>query len=44
VIELTRLADILQTTSFCGLGQSAAIPMKSALKHFAEAFEKAEQG
>ena len=44
VIELTRLADILQTTSFCGLGQAAAIPMKSALKHFAEAFEKAEQG
>jgi NADH:ubiquinone oxidoreductase subunit F (NADH-binding)/NADH:ubiquinone oxidoreductase subunit E len=41
VIELTRLADILQTTSFCGLGQSAAIPMKSALKHFVEAFEGA---
>jgi NADH:ubiquinone oxidoreductase subunit F (NADH-binding) len=44
VIELTRLADILQTTSFCGLGQSAAIPMRSALKHFVEAFEAAEQG
>jgi NADH:ubiquinone oxidoreductase subunit F (NADH-binding)/NADH:ubiquinone oxidoreductase subunit E len=44
VIELTRLADILQTASFCGLGQSAAIPMKAALRHFAEAFEAAEQG
>jgi NADP-reducing hydrogenase subunit HndC len=43
VIELMRLADILQTASFCGLGQSAAIPMKSALKHFAEAFEAAEK-
>jgi len=43
VIELTRLADILQTASFCGLGQSAALPLKSALRHFAEIFEAAEQ-
>ncbi len=44
VIELTKLANVLQADSFCGLGQSAAIPMKSALKHFVEAFEAAEQG
>jgi len=42
VIELTRLAEILQTASFCGLGQSAALPLKSALKHFAGDFEAAE--
>jgi len=38
------VTDILQTASFCGLGQAAAIPMKSALAHFAEAFEAAETG
>jgi len=38
--ELARLADMLQTASFCGLGQSAAIPIKSALAHFAPAFQK----
>jgi NADH:ubiquinone oxidoreductase subunit F (NADH-binding)/NADH:ubiquinone oxidoreductase subunit E len=43
VIELTKLAGVLQADSFCGLGQAAAIPMKSALKHFAEAFEAAER-
>ena len=42
VIELTRLAEILLTASFCGLGQSAALPLKSALKHFAGDFEAAE--
>jgi NADP-reducing hydrogenase subunit HndC len=42
VIALTQLADLLQTASFCGLGQSAAIPTKSALMHFAETFETAE--
>ena len=44
VIELAKLANVLQADSFCGLGQAAAIPMKSALKHFAEAFEEAEEG
>ena len=34
-----KLADVLQTASFCGLGQSTAIPMNSALTHFASAFE-----
>ena len=38
VARLTDLADVMQVASFCGLGQSAAIPMKSALIHFAEAF------
>lgn len=32
--ELHALADNLQDASFCGLGQSVPIPMKSALKHF----------
>ena len=31
---LGQLADVLQVASFCGLGQSVAIPMKSAMKHF----------
>jgi NADH:ubiquinone oxidoreductase subunit F (NADH-binding)/NADH:ubiquinone oxidoreductase subunit E len=39
---LARLAGLLQTASFCGLGQSAAMPIKSALKHFGEAFTSAE--
>ncbi|HBY94810.1 MAG TPA: NADH-quinone oxidoreductase subunit NuoF [Chloroflexi bacterium] len=37
--ELRRLADLLQAASFCGLGQSVAIPMRSALAHFGSAFE-----
>jgi NADH:ubiquinone oxidoreductase subunit F (NADH-binding)/NADH:ubiquinone oxidoreductase subunit E len=36
--RLNELAEVLQTASFCGLGQSVAIPMKSALKYFAEEF------
>jgi len=43
VIELAQLADLLQSASFCGLGQSVAIPVKSALKHFAARFEAAEK-
>lgn len=39
VAELTRLAEVLQTASFCGLGQSAAMPIQSALAHFAEVFQ-----
>jgi NADH:ubiquinone oxidoreductase subunit F (NADH-binding)/NADH:ubiquinone oxidoreductase subunit E len=37
--SLAELADVLRTASFCGLGQSTAIPMNSALTHFAGAFE-----
>lgn len=36
--ELLHLANVLQVASFCGLGQSVAIPMKSALTHFPRAF------
>jgi NADH:ubiquinone oxidoreductase subunit F (NADH-binding) len=36
--RLAELAEVLQNDSFCGLGQSAAMPIKSALKHFGAAF------
>ncbi|HET7376563.1 MAG TPA: NADH-ubiquinone oxidoreductase-F iron-sulfur binding region domain-containing protein [Anaerolineae bacterium] len=36
---MTELAEVLQVASFCGLGQSVAIPMKSALTHFSAAFK-----
>jgi NADH:ubiquinone oxidoreductase subunit F (NADH-binding)/NADH:ubiquinone oxidoreductase subunit E len=39
VQRLTELAEVLQTASFCGLGQSVAIPMKSALTHFSQEFQ-----
>jgi len=38
VENLARLADVMQVASFCGLGQSVAIPVKSALRYFKEAF------
>ena len=38
VETLSAMADLLQSASFCGLGQSAAMPIKSALKHFEQAF------
>ncbi len=42
---LTELADVLKTASFCGLGQSTAIPMISALTHFPDAFQgRSDQG
>ncbi len=41
VEELKALADHLQSASFCGLGQSAGVPMNSAIQHFAQAFEQA---
>ena len=44
VAELRALADNLQMTSFCGLGQSASIPMYSALAHFADEFHSYERG
>lgn len=42
VAELRMLANHITQASFCGLGQSVGIPMNSAMDHFAEAFEKAE--
>ncbi len=43
VAELKALSDNMLLASFCALGQSVPIPMNSAMKNFAEAFEKAEQ-
>jgi NADH:ubiquinone oxidoreductase subunit F (NADH-binding)/NADH:ubiquinone oxidoreductase subunit E len=43
VAELARLTDTLQYASFCGLGQSAALPLRSALTHFAADFAAAEE-
>ena len=40
--ELNTLAALMQDSSFCGLGQSVPIPMKSVLTHFGEEFAKAE--
>jgi NADP-reducing hydrogenase subunit HndC len=36
--ELDRLAQMIKRTSLCGLGQSIAWPVSSALKHFAHEF------
>lgn len=36
--ELKRLAQLMGVASFCGLGQSAAWPIESALKHFGREF------
>ena len=44
VAELSALAENLQDASFCGLGQSVPIQMKSALTHFAQEFNAAETG
>ena len=43
VTELHTLADHLQDASFCGLGQSVPIPMRSALNQFSTEFQAAEQ-
>ena len=40
--ELSTLATLMQVSSFCGLGQSVAIPMMSALKHFGREFADSE--
>jgi NADH:ubiquinone oxidoreductase subunit F (NADH-binding)/NADH:ubiquinone oxidoreductase subunit E len=40
--ELSALADNLQDASFCGLGQSVAIPMRSAMTSFAADFAAAQ--
>jgi NADH-quinone oxidoreductase subunit F len=39
VTDLRMLAHTLQKASFCGLGQSVALPMNSALDHFPEYFQ-----
>jgi NADP-reducing hydrogenase subunit HndC len=38
-VELNRLAQMIKRTSLCGLGQSIAWPVESALKHFAADWE-----
>jgi NADH:ubiquinone oxidoreductase subunit F (NADH-binding) len=40
--ELHRLADVMWDASFCGLGQSVAIPMRSALNNFPDVFAASE--
>jgi NADH:ubiquinone oxidoreductase subunit F (NADH-binding)/NADH:ubiquinone oxidoreductase subunit E len=37
--ELRRLARLMNVTSLCGLGQSVAWPVESALRHFGEDFD-----
>jgi NADH:ubiquinone oxidoreductase subunit F (NADH-binding) len=38
--DLRRLARLLDLTSFCGLGRSAAWPVESALRHFEGEFRR----
>lgn len=40
--QLKALSENMLLASFCGLGQSVPMPMNSAMKLFAQAFEKAE--
>jgi NADH:ubiquinone oxidoreductase subunit F (NADH-binding) len=42
VIELTALADVMFHASFCGLGQSVPIPMRTAITQFSDVFAAAE--
>ncbi len=42
VDELEALAEVMFDSSFCGLGQSVPIPMRSALTHFRQVFLDAE--
>jgi len=42
--ELLNLAQVMQVASFCGLGQSVAIPVRSALKVFESQFRAGETG
>jgi NADH-quinone oxidoreductase subunit F len=44
VAALRAIADNLRLTSFCGLGQSASVPIYSALSHFADEFHSCEHG
>ncbi len=43
VHQLKQLAEVMQIASFCGLGQSVAIPIKSALANFSAQFLAAEK-
>ncbi|HOK52421.1 MAG TPA: NADH-ubiquinone oxidoreductase-F iron-sulfur binding region domain-containing protein, partial [Bacteroidales bacterium] len=40
IMQLEPLADVMRTTSLCGLGQSAATPVLSALQKFKSDFEE----
>ncbi len=40
VERMLNLAEVMQNASFCGLGQSVAIPMKSALLNFPAQFHQ----
>ncbi|MFC2053188.1 NADH-ubiquinone oxidoreductase-F iron-sulfur binding region domain-containing protein [Chloroflexota bacterium] len=42
VDQLYALAEVMEDSSFCGLGQSVAVPIKSALTHYKEAFAECE--
>jgi NADP-reducing hydrogenase subunit HndC len=42
--ELARLGRLMNWTSLCGLGQSVAWPIESALKHFDEEFDISHPG
>jgi len=39
--ELITLAEYMQNSSFCGLGQSVVMPVQTAVKHFRSEFEAA---
>jgi NADH:ubiquinone oxidoreductase subunit F (NADH-binding) len=43
VDELFALAEVMFDSSFCGLGQSVPIPMRSALTQFNQVFKYAEK-
>ncbi len=43
VDELRRLAEVMFDASFCGLGQSVPIPMRSALDNFMDDFAAVER-
>ncbi|OGO11540.1 MAG: hypothetical protein A2Y53_04170 [Chloroflexi bacterium RBG_16_47_49] len=43
VDELFALAEVMFDSSFCGLGQSVPIPMRSALTQFNQVFKDAEK-
>jgi NADH:ubiquinone oxidoreductase subunit F (NADH-binding)/NADH:ubiquinone oxidoreductase subunit E len=44
VDELYALAEVMFDSSFCGLGQSVPVPMRSAMANFQKAFNDAEKG
>lgn len=40
IMQLENLAEVIRDTSLCGLGQTAASPVLSAMKYFREEFEE----